>query len=265
MDGPLIWLQGRVQPASAFTVAPTDEFLLYGRGVFQTTRTFDGHPWLWDRHTTALLEAAQAMGIPLEPSMLPTAEEAKEYVEHLATGDVILRLNVGARQPGESPIVWMFHRSLPAGPTEVCLATCPVPVSRNDQLAAIKSMNYLARHLAFEFAREHGCDDALLLSDLGEVLETAHGNLFAKIDGKWLTPPAGPGMLAGTVRGLLLDVAPAGAVRESALTVNDLFNAAAVITTNSVHGVRPVVAIDQKELKLEDAAVAELRALLTET
>ena len=123
----------------------------------------------------------------------------------------------------------------------------PYRVLRSDRLAGFKTMNYLSRQLAFEEAisgaSSEQCGDALLLSPEGEVLETAHSNLFARFGREWVTPPAEGGLLPGTVRSLLLEEASSLCIVENRFTVNDLKKCHEVVLTNSVRGVISVSGI----------------------
>jgi branched-subunit amino acid aminotransferase/4-amino-4-deoxychorismate lyase len=104
-------------------------------------------------------------------------------------------------------------------------------------------MNYLARQLAYEEALQVGADDALLLSREGEVLETAHGNIVAKLDQEWVTPAAGTGLLSGTMRQALMEDGELK-IREARLGPEELSRAESVFVTNSVRGATEVTRID---------------------
>ncbi len=151
-------------------------------------------------------------------------------------------MNVGQTKRGKRVRVWMIARPLPIEQATIRLVVSGRRVSRADDLAMHKSMNYLGRHLAYEEAVTKGFDDAIILSPDGEVLETAHGNIFVKQRGKWITPPARGGLLAGTLRSALLRDSALGAM-EGTLTLDDLAVGEAVAVTNSVRGVREVVEI----------------------
>ncbi len=120
-------------------------------------------------------------------------------------------------------------------------------------------MNYLGRHLAYEEALAKGFDNAIILSPEGEVLETAHGNIFVKQRGRWITPSAKGGLLAGTLRSALLQDSELGA-QEEKIMLDDLSQGEAVAVTNSVRGVQEVVEIEnlmkRSSKSVEDLIVA---------
>jgi branched-subunit amino acid aminotransferase/4-amino-4-deoxychorismate lyase len=230
-----------VEP-SALAISPDDELVLYGRGLFETTRTFGSIPWLWREHIDRMRQAAEVLGIRIAATELPSADDVASFIRILGQGDQAVRLNVGYTTRNACPMVWMRARPVPTPRRSVGLGIARYRAFHADAWATIKSMNYLARHLSFEEATKEGWDDALILSEAGNVLETAHGNIFAKIDGVWQTPTAGAGLLAGTVRQALLADRLIN-VREAAMTLDDLTNAEIVAVTNSVRGVEEVTKI----------------------
>jgi branched-subunit amino acid aminotransferase/4-amino-4-deoxychorismate lyase len=186
-----------------------------------------------------LRQSAEAYGIEIHEDQLPTERAIADWV---GRSNVVVRLNVGQTKPGQRARVWMIVRPLPIEQATARLLVANRRVSRADDLAMHKSMNYLGRHLAYEEALAKGYDDAILLSPEGEVLETAHGNLFVNQRGEWITPPAEGGLLAGTLRSALLQDSVLGAM-ERQITIDDLTSAEAVAVTNSVRGVQEVVEI----------------------
>jgi branched-subunit amino acid aminotransferase/4-amino-4-deoxychorismate lyase len=238
-----VWFDGNIINPDQFIIAPNDESVLYGRGVFETTRTIRSVPWLWPAHIDRLIQSAAMIGIELRADQIPSVDDVTHFVKQCSTSDMVIRLNVGATGPTSLPKIWMLARPLSVARPFIRLAVEPQQVSRQDVWSTIKSLNYLSRHLAYERAVQTGWDDALLLAESGEILESAHGNIFAKIEGRWRTPPAGAGLLSGTVRQALL-ADPSLAAEESPLYRNDLASAEIVVVTNSVRGAEEVVVIE---------------------
>jgi branched-subunit amino acid aminotransferase/4-amino-4-deoxychorismate lyase len=253
MTTDLIWLDGKICSSDEFRVRPTDEFVLYGRGLFETTRTFAGRPWLWDKHLQRALGTARAIGIDLPLDKLPTAVQVSDYVKQVSTGDVVVRLSVGAGSRKGEKTIWMNTRPLPASSSGTNLFTSRYRVSRSDELSGHKTTNYLLRQLAFEEAISkaniNASSDALLLSPEEEVLETAHSNLFARFDEEWWTPPIAGGVLPGTVRSLLIENADSLRIKERSFHIDELAKCDEAVVTNSVRGIVPVASIDERPLK----------------
>lgn len=249
----LIWLDGKICSFDEFRVRPTDEFVLYGRGLFETTRTFAGRPWLWDKHLQRALGTARAIGIDLPLDKLPTAVQVSDYVKQVSTGDVVVRLSVGAGSTKGEKTIWMITRPLPVPMTAISLITSRYRVSRSDALSGHKTTNYLLRQLAFEEviskASPGSPSDALLLSPEEEVLETAHSNVFVRFGAEWWTPPIAGGVLSGTVRSLLIEQADSLRIKERSFHIDELAKCDEAVVTNSVRGIVPVASIDERPLK----------------
>jgi len=248
MAARLIWVDGRICSAEEFRMEPTDEVILYGRGLFETTRTFGGRPWLWEKHLERALNTARAIGIELSPNELPPANHVAEFAKEVSDEDLVVRLSVGAGSNKSQKKIWMTTRPLPSPANAISLFRSRYRVSRGDELAGLKTINYLLRQLAFEEATEQGTSDtprdALLLSTDGEVLETAHSNIFARMGDEWWTPPIAGGVLPGTVRSLLLESAESLGIREKIFHIDELTQCDEVVVTNSVRGIVSVAAID---------------------
>jgi branched-subunit amino acid aminotransferase/4-amino-4-deoxychorismate lyase len=210
---PWLWVNGKRVARDDFSIDPFDEGLLYGRGLFETTRTINGTPWLWDAHQQRLIAAARFLGIPIDDATLPTTTEAQEFALSLRSEDVVLRLNVTAGAFDRPGMVWMMARPLPSLRRTVRLRTSDFRVSMHDPYASHKSLSYATRLEAQRRAQAAGADDALLLDPSDLVLEAATANLFVRLPEGWCTPPLTGGVLNGTVRELLLDHGEPPAIR----------------------------------------------------
>jgi len=120
-----------------------------------------------------------------------------------------------------------------------------------DQLANLKSSNYLLYLLAARYAGERGLDDCLVLNSRETVADTAIANVFCFRAGRCYTPPLTDGGVAGVMRRhLLASMAQAGfEVEERTVTVGDLLAADEVFLTNAIRGIRWVAAFRDARYK----------------
>lgn len=272
-DG-LIYIDGRVMDAHELRLDARDEGLLYGLGLFETTRTFDGKPWLWDRHLSRLMRSANDLGLPL-PSLLPDADMAAQFVSRLqndygVAGDVVLRLNVtpgwGTADVGDlvgrgAGRVWLSWRPLPPAAASVRLRTAEFfRISAADGWSPHKSFQYGTRWVARRQAIAAGYDDALLLDTIGLVLEATRANVFLKMNNRWTTPSLNGAVLPGIIRRVILDRHDWLAVREEGIHRRNAREIQEAFVCNSVRGVVPVTEIDRHAMDVgEDTRrVAEL-------
>lgn len=241
----LLWLDGKIVPREQFYIDPADEGLLFGRGVWECTRTFHGTPWLWPLHIDRLLRTAALLEIDVAPERLPNAAQVSEFVRTLTTMDVVVRLNVTAGRPGKPGIVWMSATLPELPPASVRLRTCRSPVPKGQPYLVWKTFQYSSRLRVGKQAQLAGFDTALLLDPDDNLLETPHTNIFVRLNSGWATPPADTGLLPGTVRQYLLEKAPLP-IREQVIPRALLADASEVFVTNSNVGIIPVVQIDEQ-------------------
>jgi branched-subunit amino acid aminotransferase/4-amino-4-deoxychorismate lyase len=240
----LLWVDGKLTPREKFTIDPADEGLLFGRGVWESTRTVNGVPWLWRQHIERLKRTAELLEIPLAPERLPTGQQVTEFVRSLCGTDVLVRLNVTAGRPGKAGVIWMSAGVRPSPEESVRLQTTRNPVPKGQPYLVWKTFQYATRLRTGQQAAKAGYDTALLLDDENNLLEASHANLFVRLPDGWVTPPVDGGLLPGTVRQHLLEESPLR-IREEKISYGLLGTAREVFLTNSNVGIVPVTVIDQ--------------------
>jgi branched-subunit amino acid aminotransferase/4-amino-4-deoxychorismate lyase len=244
----LIWLDGRIVPREQFHIDPADEGLLFGRGLWESTRTFGGLPWLWPLHIERLLNTAKLLEIDVDPQRLPDAQQVHDYVRTLSGSDVVIRLNVTAGWPAmkKPGAVWMTAMLLPKLEPSVRLRSCSTPVPKDEPYLTWKTFQYAGRMRASQEAHKAGFDSALLCDAEDNVLEMSLANIFVRLPDGWATPTATGGLLPGTVRRHLLEKAPLP-MRELTIPRRRLAEVTEVFITNSKVGILPVVQIDDQK------------------
>jgi branched-subunit amino acid aminotransferase/4-amino-4-deoxychorismate lyase len=243
----LLWLGGRLVPLERFHIEPSDEGLLFGRGVWESTRTIAGVPWLWPEHLDRLRRTAALLEIDLAPHRLPNDHQVTEYVRALTpTQDVVVRLNLTAGPPGRPGVMWMSASLPPAPLAGVRLQSRCTAVREDQPHLSWKTFHYAYRLRTGQQAAREGFDTALMLDTAGNVLEASHANIFLRFDDGWATPSAAGGLLLpGTVRAHLLRHSPIP-VRECVVPGARLSEVREAFVTNSNVGIVPVVQIDDR-------------------
>jgi branched-subunit amino acid aminotransferase/4-amino-4-deoxychorismate lyase len=240
----LLWVDGNIVPIDKFYIDPSDEGLLFGRGVWESTRTIDGVPWLWDLHIGRLRHTAELLGIDVRPDRLPDSDQVSEFVRTLTTQDVIVRLNVTAGRPGKWGVVWMSAALEPFPTSSIRLKSSRSPAAKEEPYSVWKTFQYAGRLHVGNQAFQSGYDSALMLDPEGNLLEAAHANVFVRTPDGWATPTTNGGLvLPGTVRQYLLERAPL-AIREQVIPYSWLSRMCEAFVTNSNVGIVPVAQID---------------------
>jgi branched-subunit amino acid aminotransferase/4-amino-4-deoxychorismate lyase len=259
----LLWLNGKVVPRDRFFIDPSDEGLLFARGLWECTRIYGGVPWLWPLHIERLLRTAALLEIDVGPERLPDSKQVADFVRGLTSMDVLVRLNVTAGKRGKpgSGIVWMTAALPPAPLSSIRLQSARTPVLKGQPYLSWKTFQYGSRLLAGQQAQRAGFDSALLVDPEGNLLEAAHANIFIRLQSGWATPAAEDGgLLPGTVRQHLLANAPLP-IREQPIPCALLSEVSEAFISNSNVGIVPVVQIDDQSFPIGSETVQLLRWL----
>ncbi len=183
-----------------------------------------------DRHLARLRRSAECLGF-----RLPLAEIRAVLIAAAAalSPDHPWRLKLELRKDGNFTLGQAPLEPLPPGPVGLLIA--PEPMDEADLLLAHKTSHRAPYDAAIATAVRQGAFDMLFCNRQGMVTEGGRTNLFAFLDGAWLTPPLAAGVLPGVMRGLILDD-PAWGAREAPLTLADLRRADRLLVTNALRG-----------------------------
>lgn len=240
----LLWVDGYAVPVEKFHIDPADEGLLFGRGVWESTRTVQGAPWLWDLHLDRMRHTLALLDINVAAERLPDAKQVAQYVRALTAQDVIIRVNATAGRPGQQGMVWMSASLRPLPMTAFRLQKRLSPVLTGQPYLTWKTFNYAGRLAVGKEAFSAGFDSSLMVDPADNVLEAAHANIFLRFDEGWRTPTADAKLfLPGTVRDHLLKTQPVP-VEEATIPYARVAEAREGFLTNSNIGIVPLTQID---------------------
>jgi branched-chain amino acid aminotransferase len=255
----LVYINGEIVSGDKARISALDRGLLYGYGLFETMRSYQGSIFHLDYHLARLMHSAGAMGFreALEPGKLEGA--VLSTLKASGLDDARIRLTVTAGEggriisppPAQNPTTIISVEELVLPSSEVYaygLRTAVASIRRNNHspLCRMKTLGYLENMLAHTEAVNAGYDEAILLNADGRVAECSASNIFIVETGGIVTPPVEDGVLPGITRGVVIDLT-AGLgmnVSQESLGVDRLKNAGEVFITNSVIEIMPVASID---------------------
>ena len=262
-------VNGRIFDQEHAVISVFDHGFLYGEGVYETWRTYEGRPFLFDRHMRRLRNSAGmiALSVPLGDEEIN--ERCRETVRAAGLGDaqnpeayvrVLVTRGIGelsydpAGCPTPSIVVIVKPHVAPA--PEIYERGVPVslvPVIRNHPGTvnpSIKSNNLLNNALAMQEAFRRGGYEGVMRNYRGELAECTQSNLFLVRAGAALTPPLAAGLLPGITREFVFEVGlQAGIpVREAVLHDENLFDADEAFFTSSVRELVPIVRVDDRSV-----------------
>jgi len=258
-----VYVNGTITPAEHAVVPVYDHGFLYGEGVYETLRTYNRVPFLYDRHARRLRASADRLMllVPFDDGALAgwihdtvaaAGELDEAYIRVLLTRGVgELTYDIGATP---APSLIIIVKPLEAAPLRIeqdGITIALVPVLRNHPGSVnpiIKSNNLLNNAIAMQQANQRGAEEALMCNYRGELSECSQSNFFMVRERLLLTPPSEAGLLEGITRGFLFDLAREAGIeaREQTLRPADLDTADEAFITSTTRELSPVVRINER-------------------
>jgi branched-chain amino acid aminotransferase len=262
-------VNGRVSSQEQAVISIFDHGFLYGEGVYETLRTYNGEPFLFERHMRRLRKSAGMLALPvpltdteidarfretMKAAGLGDAPEREAYIRILVTRGIGELTYDPAATPTPSIVVIVKPNvDPPREAFERGVKVSLVGIVRNHPATVnplIKSNSLLNNALAMQEALRHGAFEGVMRNYKGELAECTQSNLFIVKDGAALTPPVDAGLLPGITREFLFEIgATAGIpVREAVLKDEDLLNADESFLTSTTRELVPIVQVDDRTI-----------------
>lgn len=244
----LTCLNGRFIPSSEAMLPIADRGFRFGDGVFETIRLDAGVPYQWEVHISRFEAGLAALRIT--PPKVDWQETARRLIKKNKTTEGYLRIAVsrGVGSLGYLPDLgitanWAME-ILPRSPREkesctLWLSTLNRTTPQNLP-AQFKLAQGIGSTLALLEARDHGADDALMLSSSGHISEAASGNIFWLKGDTFYTPPLATGCLMGTTRAAIMRLFE---TKEVNAGIEDFLTAQAAFLCNVRHGIWPIASL----------------------
>jgi branched-chain amino acid aminotransferase len=262
-------VNGRVSDQEHASISIFDHGFLYGEGVYETLRTYNGQSFLFDRHMRRLRNSAGMIALPIPLTDGQLHDRFAETVRAAGLGDspereayirILVTRGIGelTYDPAATPtpsIVVIVKPNVdpPREAFERGVKVSLVGVVRNHPGTVnplIKSNSLLNNALAMQEALRHGSFEGVMRNYKGELAECTQSNLFIVKNGAALTPPIDAGLLPGITREFLFEIgAEIGIpVREAVLKDADLLGADESFLTSTTREVLPIVQVDDRKI-----------------
>ncbi len=237
-----------------------DRGFLYGDGVFESLRTYNGKPFLLDEHLKRLYKALKIIRIkpPLSAKQLKAkvlkelkAKKLKEtYIKIIITRGEAKEPGLDPKKAGKKPTLIILIEKLKKKKLKPWKAIISSIIKPENPSSTIKSLCYLDNILAKMQAKKFSADEAFLLDQNGYLAEGTISNIFIVKLGTVYTPSLASPILAGVTRKLVIKLAKQSAFRvvEKDLNPKDLYNADECFVTFSGSGIVPIVRIWNKRI-----------------
>jgi branched-chain amino acid aminotransferase len=261
----IVNVNGRIADQEHATIPVFDHGYLYGEGVYETMRTYNRQPFLFDRHLRRLRNSARMIALPLpftndelQEQIRATMDAARlggeAYVRVLVTRGVgELTYDLEATPTPSVVIIVKAQIDPPADTYEQGVRVVIVDIVRNHPGSVnplIKSNNLMNSALAMQEAFRSGAFEGVMRNYRGEIAECTTSNLFVIRNGTALTPPLDAGLLPGITREFVFDIgADTGIpVEEAVLHDDDLFQADEAFLTSTTREIVPIVTVGDRRV-----------------
>jgi branched-chain amino acid aminotransferase len=259
-----IYIDGKFYSEANAKISVFDHGLLYGDGIFEGIRFYNGRVFRLEEHLLRLWDSARSICLEIPMTMRDMTEAVLETIRqnHLPDGYIRLLVTRGIGNLGLNPTqckspsviiivatIALYHEDFYR--KGLTIVTCATRRSNPAALnPAVKSLNYLNNVMARIEANLAGADEALMLNDAGNVAECTADNVFIIKHGQIFTPPVAAGALRGITRSVVFEIAAelGVKVRETDITRHDLFVADECFLTGTAAEIVPVVKADGRSI-----------------
>lgn len=265
-------VNGTIAAGDTAVIPVFDHGFLYGEGVYETLRTYEGQPFLFEQHMQRLRASAAMLLLDVPFADREFLDRSLATMEAAGLGAcadgppleayirILLTRGVGelTYDPAATPVpsVVVIVKPLPVTPAEQYERGVPVvlvDVIRNHPRSVnplIKSNNLLNNALAMQQAIRQGGVEGVLRNYRGELSECSQSNLFVVTNGRVRTPPLDAGLLAGITRAHVFDLGAALGmpVEEATLVDEDLFAADEAFFTSTTKELMPITRVDDRSI-----------------
>ena len=260
----VVYLNGKYVERSKATVSVLDHGLLYGDGVFEGIRAYDGSVFRLADHVNRLYESAKVIQIEIPLNEHELTEVITETLRRNNLRNAYIRVVVtrGTGDLGidpslcEKPTLFVITEPVTSllGPKESRVIHVSISSVRRDRVDAtsheVKSLNYLNSILAKMEASATGADDAIMLDSRGFVSEASVTKVFLVKGGKLSTPPSAAGILHGITRARIIQLCGELGleVRERDITPFELMTADEVFLVGTKSEIRAVGSVNGRTI-----------------
>lgn len=251
-----LYLNGEMIKEEEARISPFDHGFLYGMGLFETFRVYEGHPFLIEDHLERLNSSLAMIGIQKILNKDEVFQLLKLLLEKNQLSNAYIRLNVSAGvgavglpvEPYEHANVMMFVKPLSkaGGPTEKEAQFLKLSRNTPEGPLRLKSHHYMNNLLAKKEIGNRTDVEGVFLTEDGFIAEGIVSNIFWVIDNQLFTPDLGTGILNGITRSFIIELARKKGlqVKEGFYKPDVLNKATEIFVTNSIQEIVAISRLD---------------------
>jgi branched-chain amino acid aminotransferase len=258
-----LYINGKYCHASEASISLFDGGYLYGDGLFETIRLYQGVPFDLQGHLNRLSEQLSKLEYSWQPEFnnIHTIISQLVNLNNLSSEDARCRItisrggsfdtplpldNLSQIQPTVSIFLFPLSDSLPLMQKSGISVTAMKSGFARGNFPGLKTLNYLPTVVALRAAHKVNCQEALLIDSNNNILEAATSNVFIIKNKTIFTPPLELGLLSGRTRSIIIKTTESLGLqcKEQPFSLDELVNAEEVFLSGSVKEILPVVRVD---------------------
>lgn len=262
MKESIVFLNGKFIPASKANISVFDRGLLYGDGLFETMRAYNGKVFALGEHLKRMAHGAKVLKIPFMNNTNKWHQIINKLLKlnNLQNHDSYIRttltrgIDFGGLLPKDNikptiivaakPISAIVKKRQRTGIRAITINFSKV----SSQALSIKSLNFIDNVIGIMMAKDMGAGEAIFTSPSKEILEGTISNIFIVKGNHIKTPLIKSGILPGITRQFVINLAKKMGLKISEVSIKrkDILNSDEAFITNSIMEITPLILIDKK-------------------
>jgi branched-chain amino acid aminotransferase len=252
-------------------VSLDDYGLLYGYGLFETIKVFNGVPFLFEDHVARLKNSMKCLYFPNTHvrALKSLRQTVYKYIlkNKITAGGVRLSITFGNPRHDVAPVLIISHRAIPYTKSQYRLgfsiSVSSVKKNESSRLVCHKTFNYLENIISARVCLDNKTDDSLFLNTSGFIAECGYSNIFFIKSGRAFTPSLKCGILPGVTRGHIKALLNEMGVEttEGKFKLDRLLQSDECFVTNSMLGIMPVTLVGGRKIGMGKPGVFTISAM----
>ncbi len=251
-----IYCNGKIFLKDEANIVFDTDGVLFGWGMFETMRIYQGNIFLLQEHLTRLVKSCSLFDIPFTLSNEKIVEELRRYIQEVKIQNSVLRITVIKKDNMLSTLFFSIRPILYVKQDYLRGFSALVMEQKRNRSSLLtyhKTTSYLENKYSHDIARKKGYQECLFLNDQNEITEGSMSNVFFIKNKVLYTPSVSCGLLPGITRNYICNTIASSLhipVREGHFMLNDIFEAQECFLTNSVMQIMPLIRIDKRKIGL---------------
>lgn len=243
-----VYLNGEFLEKESARISPFNSAFLYGEGIFETLRSYNGVPFRLSDHLERMNNSLAELGLKTIGKK-NISDAVNELIKINTLISARIRITVSKNIETDDQIILVEASDYqPTFPEYVNVMIYPYKIAHGDKLRIHKTTNYFQNNLAYQDAKSKGFDEAIFVDTENHILEGTRTNIFIVKDGVVFTPALECGILPGITRKIVFEVCKDQKIHieEKILDISEFGHCEEVFLTNSLAEVVKVKKVNDK-------------------